>query len=137
MRFGIVRFPGSCDDVDALQAAQRVGDAAILWHAEREVIELPELVLRPSGALGSSFFIPLSRLRIVLRHPISLGISQSEAELRVRVPLHGRFLVPLRRFPVILRDAASRFIQRTEGELRMRVPLSRRFLEPSPRIRAA
>ncbi len=34
MRFGVVRFPGSCDDVDALLACERVGEAEILWHAD-------------------------------------------------------------------------------------------------------
>jgi phosphoribosylformylglycinamidine synthase I len=37
MKLGVVRFPGSCDDVDALQAAQRVGEAEILWHADRDL----------------------------------------------------------------------------------------------------
>jgi phosphoribosylformylglycinamidine synthase len=48
MRFGIVRFPGSCDDVDALQAAQRVGDAVILWHAERD-LRGADVVVIPGG----------------------------------------------------------------------------------------
>jgi len=34
LRFGVVRFPGSCDDVDALLACERVGEAEILWHAD-------------------------------------------------------------------------------------------------------
>ena len=33
MKFGVIRFPGSCDEVDALLAAQRVGEAVLLWHA--------------------------------------------------------------------------------------------------------
>ena len=37
MKFGIVRFPGSCDDVDALLAARRVGEAVMLWHADRDL----------------------------------------------------------------------------------------------------
>ena len=37
MRFGVVRFPGSCDDVDALLAARRVGEAELLWHADRDL----------------------------------------------------------------------------------------------------
>jgi phosphoribosylformylglycinamidine synthase len=37
MKFGVVRFPGSCDDVDALAAARRVGDAVPLWHADRDL----------------------------------------------------------------------------------------------------
>ena len=31
-RFGVVRFPGSCDEVDAAAACERVGEAEILWH---------------------------------------------------------------------------------------------------------
>ena len=37
VKFGVVRFPGSCDDVDALQAALRVADAVMLWHADRDL----------------------------------------------------------------------------------------------------
>jgi phosphoribosylformylglycinamidine synthase subunit PurQ / glutaminase len=47
-RFGVVRFPGSCDDVDALSAAQRVGDAVILWHAERD-LHGADVVVVPGG----------------------------------------------------------------------------------------
>ena len=32
MKVGVVRFPGSCDDVDALHAAAGVGEAVLLWH---------------------------------------------------------------------------------------------------------
>jgi phosphoribosylformylglycinamidine synthase len=48
MKFGVVRFPGSCDDVDALLAAQRVGDAALLWHAERD-LQGVDAVIVPGG----------------------------------------------------------------------------------------
>ncbi len=48
MRFGVVRFPGSCDDVDAFQAARRVGDAVILWHAERD-LRAADVVVIPGG----------------------------------------------------------------------------------------
>jgi phosphoribosylformylglycinamidine synthase len=48
MKFGIVRFPGSCDDVDALQAAVRVGDAVFLWHAERD-LQGVDAVIIPGG----------------------------------------------------------------------------------------
>ena len=37
MKFGVVRFPGSCDEVDALLAAARVGEAELLWHADRDL----------------------------------------------------------------------------------------------------
>jgi phosphoribosylformylglycinamidine synthase len=48
MRFGVVRFPGSCDDVDALAAAQRVGDAVVLWHAECD-LRGADVVVIPGG----------------------------------------------------------------------------------------
>jgi len=48
MKFGIVRFPGSCDDVDAQLAAARVGDAVLLWHAERDLHGV-DAVIVPGG----------------------------------------------------------------------------------------
>jgi phosphoribosylformylglycinamidine synthase len=48
VRFGIVRFPGSCDDVDALLAARRVGDAELLWHAEPDLRGV-DAVIVPGG----------------------------------------------------------------------------------------
>ena len=48
MRFGIVRFPGSCDDVDALLACERVGQAEILWHSERDLRGVDAVVV-PGG----------------------------------------------------------------------------------------
>jgi phosphoribosylformylglycinamidine synthase subunit PurQ / glutaminase len=48
MKLGVVRFPGSCDDVDALQAAGRVGDAVLLWHADRDLQEVDAVVV-PGG----------------------------------------------------------------------------------------
>ncbi len=48
MRFGIVRFPGSCDDIDALQAAARVGEAVLLWHADHDLHEV-DAVIVPGG----------------------------------------------------------------------------------------
>ena len=37
MKFGVIRFPGSCDEVDALSACSRFGEAELLWHHERDV----------------------------------------------------------------------------------------------------
>ena len=48
MRFGVVSFPGSCDDVDALDAAQRVGDAVLLWHADHDLRGADAVVI-PGG----------------------------------------------------------------------------------------
>jgi phosphoribosylformylglycinamidine (FGAM) synthase-like amidotransferase family enzyme len=48
MKFGVLRFPGSCDEVDALHAAQRVGDAELLWHGERDLRGADAIVV-PGG----------------------------------------------------------------------------------------
>ena len=48
MKFGVVRFPGTCDDIDALHAAERVGDATLLWHADRDLKGVDAVVV-PGG----------------------------------------------------------------------------------------
>jgi phosphoribosylformylglycinamidine synthase I len=48
MKFGILQFPGSCDEVDALQAARRVGGAELLWHGERDLRGADAIVV-PGG----------------------------------------------------------------------------------------
>ena len=48
MRFGVVRFPGTCDEVDALGAAQLVGEAELLWHADRDLHGV-DAVIVPGG----------------------------------------------------------------------------------------
>jgi phosphoribosylformylglycinamidine synthase len=37
LKFGVLQFPGSCDEVDALAAARRVGDAELIWHGSRDL----------------------------------------------------------------------------------------------------
>jgi phosphoribosylformylglycinamidine synthase len=48
VKFGVVRFPGSCDEVDALEAARRVGEAVLLWHADRD-LQGVDAVIVPGG----------------------------------------------------------------------------------------
>jgi phosphoribosylformylglycinamidine synthase subunit PurQ / glutaminase len=48
MRFGVIRFPGSCDEVDAFDAAERVGEAVLLWHADRD-LQGVDAVIVPGG----------------------------------------------------------------------------------------
>jgi phosphoribosylformylglycinamidine synthase I len=48
MKFGVLRFPGSCDELDALAAARRVGDAELLWHGERDLRGADAIVV-PGG----------------------------------------------------------------------------------------
>jgi phosphoribosylformylglycinamidine synthase len=48
VKFGVIRFPGSCDEVDALLAARRFGDAELLWHADRDLSGIDAVVI-PGG----------------------------------------------------------------------------------------
>ncbi len=48
MKFGVLRFPGSCDEVDALQAARRVADAELIWHGDRDLGRAEAIVI-PGG----------------------------------------------------------------------------------------
>ncbi len=50
MRFGVVRFPGSCDEVDAVLACERVpgASAQLLWHGDPDLHGV-EAVVVPGG----------------------------------------------------------------------------------------
>jgi len=48
VKFGVIRFPGSCDEVDAQLAAGRVGEAVILWHGDRD-LQGVDAVIVPGG----------------------------------------------------------------------------------------
>ncbi|MBA2579266.1 MAG: phosphoribosylformylglycinamidine synthase subunit PurQ [Thermoleophilaceae bacterium] len=48
MKFGVVRFPGSCDEHDALLACRRFADAELLWHGERDLKGVDAVVI-PGG----------------------------------------------------------------------------------------
>jgi phosphoribosylformylglycinamidine synthase I len=48
VKFGVLRFPGSCDEVDALLACRRYGDAELLWHKDRDLHGVDAVVV-PGG----------------------------------------------------------------------------------------
>ncbi len=48
MKFGVIRFPGSCDEVDAQLACRTVGEAVILWHQDRD-LQGVDCVVVPGG----------------------------------------------------------------------------------------
>jgi phosphoribosylformylglycinamidine synthase subunit PurQ / glutaminase len=48
VKFGVVRFPGSCDEVDALLACRRFGEAELLWHRDRDLRGVDAVVI-PGG----------------------------------------------------------------------------------------
>ena len=46
--FGVIQFPGSCDDRDAVNGAGRVGDARLLWHEDTDLSGI-DAVIVPGG----------------------------------------------------------------------------------------
>jgi phosphoribosylformylglycinamidine synthase I len=48
VKFGVVRFPGSCDEVDAVLACEPHGETEILWHGERD-LKGADAVVVPGG----------------------------------------------------------------------------------------
>jgi phosphoribosylformylglycinamidine synthase subunit PurQ / glutaminase len=48
LKFGVVQFPGSCDEIDAMRAAARVGDAVLLWHRDHD-LQGVDAVIVPGG----------------------------------------------------------------------------------------
>jgi phosphoribosylformylglycinamidine synthase len=57
MKFGVVRFPGSCDEVDAQLAAERVGEAVLLWHGDRDLKGVDAVVV-PGGFSYGDYLRP-------------------------------------------------------------------------------
>jgi phosphoribosylformylglycinamidine synthase subunit PurQ / glutaminase len=48
VRFGVIHFPGSCDEVDAVLACRRFGEAELLWHADPDLHGVDAVVI-PGG----------------------------------------------------------------------------------------
>jgi phosphoribosylformylglycinamidine synthase len=48
VKFGVIRFPGSCDEVDALNACSRFAEAELLWHHDRDLGGVDAVVV-PGG----------------------------------------------------------------------------------------
>ncbi|HEU4943911.1 MAG TPA: phosphoribosylformylglycinamidine synthase subunit PurQ [Solirubrobacterales bacterium] len=49
MRWGVLQFPGSCDERDALLACERTGaEARLVWHEERDLSGIDAVVV-PGG----------------------------------------------------------------------------------------
>ena len=48
MRFGVLQFPGSCDERDAVAACARVADAELIWHEDDDFSGVDAVVV-PGG----------------------------------------------------------------------------------------
>jgi phosphoribosylformylglycinamidine synthase subunit PurQ / glutaminase len=57
LKLGVIRFPGSCDEIDALDAARLVGEATILWHRNRD-LQGVDAVIVPGGFSYGDYLRP-------------------------------------------------------------------------------
>jgi phosphoribosylformylglycinamidine synthase len=57
VKFGVVRFPGSCDEVDALEACGRFAEAELLWHGDRDLRGADAVVI-PGGFSYGDYLRP-------------------------------------------------------------------------------
>jgi phosphoribosylformylglycinamidine synthase subunit PurQ / glutaminase len=48
MKWGVIQFPGSCDERDALHACSLADEARLVWHEERDLGDVDAVVL-PGG----------------------------------------------------------------------------------------
>ena len=48
MRWGVLQFPGSCDERDALVACELAGEARLIWHEQPELGDVDAVVI-PGG----------------------------------------------------------------------------------------
>src|SRR6478735_12163159 len=48
MRFGVLQFPGSCDERDAVMACERAGEARLVWHEDTDISDCDAIVV-PGG----------------------------------------------------------------------------------------
>jgi phosphoribosylformylglycinamidine synthase I len=48
MKWGVLQFPGSCDERDALAACERTGEARLVWHEDTDLSDLDAVVV-PGG----------------------------------------------------------------------------------------
>ena len=89
--FGVLQFPGSCDDRDALLACQRVGDTRLVWHEEPD-LDGVDVAIVPGGFSYGDYLragaIALSdRLR-----PLLAGVERADS---VTVDAHKWLSVPM------------------------------------------
>jgi phosphoribosylformylglycinamidine synthase len=57
LRFGVLRFPGSCDEVDALLACRRFAEAELIWHGDRDLDGVDAVVV-PGGFSYGDYLRP-------------------------------------------------------------------------------
>jgi phosphoribosylformylglycinamidine synthase I len=72
MKFGVIRFPGSCDEVDALLACRRFADAELLWHGDSDLGDVDAVVV-PGGFSYGDYLRPGAIARF---SPVMASVSE-------------------------------------------------------------
>jgi phosphoribosylformylglycinamidine synthase subunit PurQ / glutaminase len=57
VKFGVVRFPGSCDESDAMRACRLCGDAELVWHGRTDISDV-DVVVIPGGFSYGDYLRP-------------------------------------------------------------------------------
>jgi phosphoribosylformylglycinamidine synthase subunit PurQ / glutaminase len=75
MTFGVLQFPGSCDERDALSACERIGEARLVWHEATDLGGLDAIVV-PGGFSYGDYL----RAGAIARFSPSMGAVREFAE---------------------------------------------------------
>ena len=103
MKFGVVRFPGSCDERRCAVAAARVGEAVLLWHADRD-LQGVDAVIVPGGFSYGDYL----RVGAIARFaPVMEAVAEFAARRRPGARHLQRLSGPLRGRPASRRAAAQ------------------------------
>ena len=80
MKFGVVRFPGSCDEVDALNACRRFARAELLWHGDRDLKGVDAVVVPGGFSYGDYLRVgAIARYSPVMESVITATLAQLQA----------------------------------------------------------
>jgi phosphoribosylformylglycinamidine synthase subunit PurQ / glutaminase len=145
---GVLQFPGSCDERDAVAAAERAGDARLVWHEETDLSGIDGIVV-PGGFSYGDYLRAgaIARFSPAMEAVASfaaeggpvLGICNGFQVLCEAGLLPGALLpneglrFVCRQVEVVAEDAESLFMAEIEPGARLSIPvkhMSGRFFAP-------
>lgn len=150
--FGVLQFPGSCDDRDALLACRRVGEARLVWH-EEGALDGVDVVVVPGGFSYGDYlragaiarFAPV--MEAVARHAADgrpvLGICNGFQVLCEAGLLPGALLTNdslrfvCRQVELVVESTANPFLEKCRVGERLSVPVkhqSGRYFAPPEQL---